>query len=137
MKLSKTSEYSLRILSYMINSDMQVFTAKHLVEVLNVPDKYLRRLMTDMSKKGFIKSIQGREGGYVFAKNANKIFLSDVVEAVEGMDRYKGCIMGHETCSDENPCSLHKTYAPVRDNVLNFLSSTTISELKDININKF
>jgi Rrf2 family protein len=121
----------------MINSDMQVFTAKHLVEVLNVPDKYLRRLMTDMSKKGFIKSIQGREGGYVFAKNANKIYLSDVVEAVEGMDRYKGCIMGHETCSDENPCSLHKTYAPVRDNVLNFLSSTTISELKDNNINKF
>lgn len=137
MKLSKTSEYSLRILSYMINSDMQVFTAKHLVKTLNVPDKYLRRLMTDMSKKGFIKSIQGREGGYVFAKNANRIYLSDVVDAVEGIERYKGCIMGHETCSDENPCSLHKTYAPVRDHLVSFLSNTTILELKDNTIIKY
>ncbi len=121
----------------MINSDMQVFTAKHLAEVLTIPDKYLRRLMTDMSKKGFIKSIQGREGGYVFAKNASKIYLSDVVDAVEGIERYNGCIMGHETCSDENPCSLHNTYAPIRDHLISFLLNTTIAELKDINISKF
>jgi Rrf2 family protein len=137
MRLSKTSEYALRVLSYMINSDMQVFSAKHLVETLDVPDKYLRRLMTDMSKKGFIKSLQGREGGYVFAKNASKIYLSDVVEAVEGMEKYSGCIMGFHRCSDDNPCSLHKTYGPVRDHLVEFLSTTTISALKDHTVLKF
>ena len=85
MKLSKTSEYALRILSFMINSDMQVFTAKYLVENLDMPDKYLRRIMTDMSKKGFIKSLQGRDGGYVFAKNANKIYLLDVPDVFLGL----------------------------------------------------
>jgi len=137
MKLSKTSEYSLRVLSYMVNSDMQVFTAKYLIEELKVPDKYLRRLMTDMSKSGFIKSLQGREGGYVFAKNVNTIFISDVIEAVEGMDKYTGCIMGHDSCSSENPCSLHNSYAPIRDQELAFLSGTSIKELKDTNIRKY
>ncbi len=137
MRLSKTSEYALRVLSFMINSDMQVFTAKYLIESLDVPDKYLRRLMTDMSKKGFIKSLQGREGGYVFAKNANKIFISDVVDAVEGMEKYRGCVMGFNKCSDENPCSLHKAYDPVRERFVNFLISTTISELKDQSVKKF
>ena len=137
MKLSKTSEYALRILSFMINSELQVFSAKYLVEKLGIPDKYLRHLMTNMRKKGFIKSFQGREGGYVFAKNANRIYLSDVIDAVEGMDKYSGCIMGFESCSNEAPCSLHKTYAPVRDNVIGFFSSTTISELKDIDVLKF
>lgn len=136
MKLSKTSEYALRVLSYMINSELQVFSAKHLVEVLDVPNKYLRRLMTDMSKSGFIKSLQGREGGYVFAKNADKIFLADVIDAVEGINKYTGCILGHKHCSDTNPCSLHETYVPIRDNDLDFFSKTNLLMLKDIKIIK-
>ena len=137
MKLSKTSEYALRILSFMINSELQVFSAKYLVEKLGIPDKYLRQLMTNMRKKGFIKSFQGREGGYVFAKNANKIYLSEVIDAVEGMDKYSGCILGFSSCNDDQPCSLHKSFSPVRDSMINFLTTTTISELKDGDIVKF
>jgi len=137
MKLSKTSEYTLRILSFMVNSDLQVFSAKYLIDSLDIPGKYLRHLMTKMSKKGFIKSIQGREGGYVFAKNASKIYLSDVIDSVEGMDKYNGCLMGFENCSDENPCGLHNLYSPVRQNIVDFLSSTKIQDLKNINIQKF
>ena len=121
----------------MINSDKQVFSAKYLVDKLDVPDKYLRRLMTDMSKNGFIKSMQGRDGGYVFAKSPNNIYLSNVVDAVEGMQNYTGCIMGHEQCSSTNPCSLHETYGPIRDELLNFLNTTSINELKNKDIMKF
>jgi len=137
MRLSKTSEYALRILSFMINSDMQVFSARYLIESLDVPDKYLRRLMTDLSKNGFIKSMKGRDGGYVFAKNANKIYLSQVIDAVEGMDRYEGCILGFGDCSDNNPCSLHENYAPIKEQLIQFLSQTTISELKSDKVLKF
>ncbi len=137
MKLSKTSEYALRILSYMINSDLQVFSAKHLAEKLSIPDKYLRRLMTDMSKNGFIKSLQGRDGGYVFAKNADRIYLADVIDAVEGMDKYEGCILGHDKCSDDNPCSLHYSYAPLRDQEINFFYQTSIKALKNSKILKY
>jgi Rrf2 family protein len=121
----------------MINSDMQVFSAKYLIESLQVPDKYLRRLMTDLSKKGFIRSLQGRDGGYVFAKNTNKIYLSQIIDAVEGMEKYEGCILGFSECSDENPCSLHEYWAPIKQQIVDFLSNTTISELKGNNILKF
>ncbi|RUA30281.1 MAG: Rrf2 family transcriptional regulator [Bacteroidetes bacterium] len=137
MRLSKTSEYALRILSFMINSDMQVFSARFLIESLDVPDKYLRRLMTDLSKNGFIKSMKGRDGGYIFAKNANNIYLSQVIDAVEGMDRYEGCILGFGDCSDDNPCSLHENYAPIKEQLIQFLSQTTISELKSNKVLKF
>lgn len=116
---------------------MEVFSAKYLVEQMGVPDKYLRRLMTDMSKKGFIKSLQGREGGYVFAKSARNIYLSEVIEAVEGMDKYCGCILGFESCGNDNPCSLHKTYGPIKEDLIKFLSNTTIWELRDRDVQKF
>ncbi len=137
MKLSKTSEYALRILSFMINSQKQVFSARYLVAHLHIPDKYLRRLMTDMVKNGFIKSIQGREGGYVFAKNADTIHLSEIIDAVEGMEKYTGCLLGFETCSDEDPCSLHKVYAPVKNQMIDLLNTLTIADLKDTGIKKF
>ena len=75
MKLSKTSEYALRILIYMAKEPNKLYTATQLVKELGVSDKYLRRLMTDLSKAGFIKSVQGRDGGYTFMKSTNEIFL--------------------------------------------------------------
>ncbi len=137
MRLSKTSEYALRILSFMINSDTKMFSAKFLINKLDVPDKYLRRLMTDLRKKGFIRSVQGRDGGYIFAKNPDDIYLSQVVDAVEGMHKYQGCILGFGECSDNNPCSLHTKYAPIRNELIRFLSTTTISELKNKDVLKF
>jgi len=127
----KTSEYAIRIFSYMINSDLQVFTAKHLIEKLNIPDKYLRNLLTKLTKAGFIKSIQGREGGYVFVKNANKIYLSDIVDSIEGMQKYEQCILGFKRCDSEKQCALHKKWQPIKNEILNFLKNKTIADLKN------
>ena len=87
MKLSKTSEYALRILIFMAKEPDKLYTAKQLIEELKVSDKYLRRLMTDLSKSGFIQSLQGREGGYTFIKSINEIFfgyLNDVLIEEDG-----------------------------------------------------
>ena len=137
MILSKTSQYAIRVLSYMINSDMQVFSAQYLINNLNIPDKYIRQLLTTLSKKGFIKSIHGGEGGYVFAKNANKIYLVDIIDSVEGTDKYTGCLLGFPECSDGNPCTLHQKWAPVRDQLMDFLQKTTLAEVKNSDIHKF
>ena len=93
--------------------------------------------MTKLTKSGFILSLKGREGGYVFARNANKIHLVEVVDAVEGIDKYTGCILGFDCCSDENPCSLHHAYAPIRDHFVDFLSTQTIADLKNSEVRKF
>ena len=137
MKLSKTSGYTIRLLSYMINSELQVFRAGYLSDKLGIPDKYLRKILTDLSKSGFIKSIRGREGGYVFAKNANKRTLWSVIDSIEDINNYTGCVLGFDECSDENPCSLHKAYEPVKERLINFLKTTTIADLKNENIVKF
>ncbi len=121
----------------MINSDLQVFPAQYLIEKLDIPDKYLRQLLTTLSRKKFIKSIRGRDGGYVFARNANRIYLSEIIDAVEGMEKYRGCLLGFSECKDDHPCSLHKKWAPIREQLLDFLSNTTLAEVKKAHITKF
>lgn len=137
MKLSSTSEYALRILSYMARSPEELYPAGFLVKKLNISDKYLRRLMTDLSKAGFIRSIKGREGGYIFAKKISEIHLSEIIDAVEGMEKYMGCVLGFGECSDENPCVMHSTWVPVRQQLIDTFRHKRLSDLNFEKINKY
>lgn len=137
MKLSKTSEYALRILAFMAKDPSQLYSAKYLVETLAISDKYLRRLMTDLTHAGFIKSTQGRDGGYAFVKSPGHILLADVVEAVEGMSKYSGCVLGFDKCSDANPCVMHSTWVNVRTGFVNVFTSKSLADLDFNEINKY
>ncbi len=136
MKLSKTADYSLRILSFMAKKPEQLHTAKELVAKLNISDKYLRRLMTKLSKSGFIKSVQGREGGYRFVQPVEQIYLSQIIDAVDGLDKYMGCILGFGECSDDNPCALHKKWSFVREEIMNLFKTTSIAEMAKKDVQK-
>ena len=137
MKLSNTSKYALRILSFMAKEPKLLYSAKYLVSQLNISDKYLRRLMTDLSKAGFIRSIQGREGGYRFSKKIEQIFLSDIIDAVEGMNKYLGCVLGFEKCSNENPCVMHSTWKGVREEFIKVFQTKSLADLNFEDINKY
>lgn len=137
MKFSNTSEYALRILCFMAKDAEKLYSAKYLIDELKISDKYLRRLMTNLTKSGFISSIQGRDGGYKFLKKTNEIYLADVINSVEGMDKYTGCALGFCECSEENPCVLHSTWSPVREEFLKTFNSKTIQDLDITTVSKF
>lgn len=93
--------------------------------------------MTDLKKSGFIKSTQGRDGGYEFVKRPEEIYLADVINAVEGMQKYMGCALGFDKCRDDNPCVMHNTWVPVRDEFLRVFTTKTIKDLDIDLVNKF
>ena len=136
MKLSKTSEYAIRILSFMAKNENELFSAKYLIEKLKISDKYLRRLMTNLSKAGLIKSIQGKNGGYLFARKADEIFISNIIDAVEGYDKYFGCILGFGECCDDNPCAMHNVWVKTREQLIKTFNKTSLFDLNISNINK-
>lgn len=137
MKLTKTSEYALRILAFMATDEDRLFTARYLVSKLKISDKYLRRLMTDLTRAGLILSIQGRDGGYRFAKRTEEIRLADVINVVEGMNTYSGCVLGFCNCSDENPCAMHDIWVSIRTEFLKVFEETNLKSLDFNKITKY
>lgn len=137
MKLSKTSEYALRILAFMAKEPNELYSAKYLIETLHISDKYLRQLMTDLTKAGLIYSVQGREGGYSFAKPPSEIYLSDIIDSVEGMKKYMGCILGFDHCSDDNPCVMHHVWVNGRDKFLKTFTGRTLDKLDFNGVSKY
>jgi len=137
MKLSNTSEYAIRILGFMARDSSQLYSAKYLVEKLGISDKYLRRIMTDLSKAGFINSKQGRDGGYSFAKPIEDIYLYDIIDSVEGIEKYKRCLLGFDDCSDENPCAIHSKWGEIRKNIFKVFETTNLKEIADSGNTRF
>lgn len=135
MTLSKTTEYALRILTLMVSDTEKMYSSAYLYSKLKIPKKYLQRLLTDLSKNGLIKSVQGRNGGYVFAKKIESIFVSDIIDAVEGFKKEPSCFFGFETCALDAPCVMHDVWSASQEELIKLLSTTRLIDLKNKNLN--
>jgi Rrf2 family transcriptional regulator, iron-sulfur cluster assembly transcription factor len=52
-----------------------------------------------------------------------------VVEPIERVSRWSGCVLGHRDRSDEAPCAIHDRWKQVRTAYLRMLARTTLAEL--------
>ena len=134
MFISKTSEYALRILSYMAFHTETQLSAQKLYEELQIPRRYLMRLLTDLSKSGFITSTLGRSGGYVFARPLNTIYFSEIIDSVEGLLSFEVCVLGNTSCPVDKPCVMHQLWDKPKQAFLQTIRTTTLADLKNKNV---
>ena len=131
MILSKTTEYALSVLSFMATRNHGMYAAELLHQELQIPRQYLRRLLTDLSKKGFIVSTRGRNGGFVFAPDVSTINIAQVIDAMEGADAMNTCLLGFTACIVDHPCVMHDLWTESRSNMIATLTKTTLADLNE------
>lgn len=129
MRFSRTTEYALRTLAFMSQAEKRPYSSRALHRQLRIPQKYLQRLLTDLTKHRLIDSTRGRAGGYVIAKGLKKITLLDVVEAVEGFERDPRCFFGFSTCPLKTPCTMHDRWSKQHRALLRLLTNTRLADL--------
>ncbi|MEN8251075.1 MAG: Rrf2 family transcriptional regulator [Bacteroidota bacterium] len=132
MNLSNTSKYAIRALSFMALSDKEIVSASAIIDELQTSDKYTRSLMTKLVKAGLVTAVRGRSGGYRFRKTPDRIYLKDIVNAVEDISKYFVCILGHDDCKQENLCELHEEWSKIRKSLQEFFENTNLAKLHDI-----
>jgi Rrf2 family iron-sulfur cluster assembly transcriptional regulator len=131
MNFSLTTEYSLRILSFMATSNEDIFSAEFLYSKLKIPRRYLRRLLTDLSKAGFLTATRGRKGGFVFARDISTIYLSEIIETMEGIPESSRCILGFSFCIAGKPCVMHDQWIGAQEKITNVLKGTSLGILRE------
>ena len=129
MNLSKTTKYAFRILGHMAKDEKSLYSAQQLHKDIDIPERYLRRLLTDLSKSGFIKSIQGRHGGFTFARDVSEITLMEIVDSIDGKDSIDGCILGYEVCAFDYSCPMHDVWEETKRKVIKTLTETSLKDI--------
>ena len=130
MEFTKTTEYALRILSFMAMDETKLYSAKDLYENLQIPFRYLRKMLTTLSKSGLMTSVQGKSGGYRIAKKLSDIYLLDIIRAVGDDHINNTCFFGFENCAFMKKCAMHDKWTLVRENINHILTTTNLAEIK-------
>ncbi|MDX2362618.1 MAG: Rrf2 family transcriptional regulator [Crocinitomicaceae bacterium] len=133
--LSKKTKYGLKALTYIAkrseDSPVQIAT---IAESENISHKFLESILLTLKKAGILNSKKGKGGGYLLAKPAIEIPMTDVIRALEGPIAMVPCVSlnFYEKCDDcpnEDLCSVHKLMIQVRDQTLEVLKNNTLADL--------
>ena len=136
MHFSKTTEYAIRVLSYLCRYKEKPHSVAFLHNELDLPYKYLTKLMTELEKKELVSSLRGRDGGFVLKGDANRIFLAQILEAIGEPLEQKRCILGFEQCNAKNPCALHDAWLNPKKMIEEMLQNTSLASLVETKTTK-
>lgn len=131
MILSRTTEYALSVLAFMATRDEELYPADYLCSELKIPRQYLRRLLTDLSKKGFVAGSRGRNGGFVFARDLSSITFAQIIDSMEGEDAMNSCLLGFTACIADKPCAMHELWTDARSRMVETLRNTSLADLRE------
>jgi Rrf2 family protein len=130
MLYSATIEYALRALAHIATLEPgQRILARDLAAATDVPRQFLGKILHRLAKVDLLDSAKGRGGGFRFQRPAGEIIVSDVVEALEGGDITKVCVLGLDECNDEQPCPMHDQWKVFRAALSERVYAMTIADL--------
>ncbi|PQJ22866.1 Rrf2 family transcriptional regulator [Tenacibaculum sp. SG-28] len=133
--LSKKTKYGIKALTFIAKQEkgtkVQIATIS---EEENISHKFLESILLTLRKAGLLASKKGKGGGYYLLKEAAEIKMTDVIRTLEGPIAMVPCVSLNfyekcDDCPDEEACSVHKLMIQVRDNTLQVLRNTTLSDL--------
>jgi Rrf2 family protein len=128
--IGKTGVHAIRALTQLTGLPAgQSMGAAQIAEQIDAPPNYLSKLLRILARRGVLESHKGPGGGFRLARAAAEIRLLDVVEPIEPVTRWNGCILRQKGCSEEDPCAIHDRWKQLRDGYLAMLSETTIADL--------
>jgi Rrf2 family protein len=128
--LSKTGLHAARAVVALARlPDGTYAGAARIAQEIGAPQNYLGKLLKALAEEGLVESQKGLGGGFRLARDPQEISLLDIVEPIEHISRWSGCILGRPACSESEPCAIHNRWKAVRDAYLRMLQRTTVAEL--------
>ena len=91
----------------------------------------MSKVLQKLVRKGLLVSHAGPNGGYALARDAERISVIDVIEALEGPVQLTPCESADD-CEQLHLCSIRDPLRAIKEKVVNVLVDTTIQELAGI-----
>lgn len=128
MLFSKTCEYGLQAMILLATEDRKMGITE-ISEKQGLPSHYLSKILQNLVKAKILESAKGPNGGFWLAKTANNIRMSQIIDAIDGMETFEKCGLGLKVCDSKNPCAIHHQIQPLREGIVNVFYKNTLSEI--------
>ena len=128
---SKTVQYAIHSVIYIglhSSKDFHI-NLQEIAKKLDIPKHFLGKILQRLAKHNILKSMKGPNGGFSINRNINKLYLSEIIEAVDGKKSLNQCVLGFQDCSEDRPCPIHPFVKDIKTNKNTMLLTTSIGEI--------
>lgn len=132
MRVSKRTDYALRALFTLVDHYRGApIPIRELARRNDVPKRFLEQIMLDLKAQGWVGSVAGIRGGYVLAKNPEKVTMGDVVRHFDGVLAPIECVSvtGYKRCSQEPFCRFRRVFLDARNYIADVMDRATLAEV--------
>lgn len=127
---SRQCEYALQAVLYLaLKPAGEMTSIKDLTDKLDIPYHFLAKILQDLTRKDLLVSHKGPSGGFALAMPPKDITLLSIIDAVDGIEFTKSCVLGFPECSGVNPCAVHEQWGALRDGIQSMLVNKNVEQL--------
>jgi Rrf2 family protein len=126
MNISNKSQYGLRAMVLLAKSYKlkQIISTKEISQKEGVPFDFLEKILSNLEKAKLVKGKKGIGGGYVLAKNLNKITAKDIVKTLENT-----IAVNCSFCGKSKKCLAKNVWRKIDIAIDKTLKSITLADL--------
>jgi Rrf2 family nitric oxide-sensitive transcriptional repressor len=128
VNLKTQTDYALRTLLYLAFVDEKV-TAERIADAYRISKDHLVKVIQQLARLGYVRSLPGRTGGVKLAKPAGQINLADVISDFEGRQGVLACVSDPTVCNLEPGCLLRVQLIKAERAFYDTLRPFTIADL--------
>lgn len=130
MRLTRQTNYAIRMLMYCAANDGQLSRIGEIAKSYSVSELFLFKILQPLTKAGLIETVRGRNGGIRLGKPASAITLVDVVKVTEDNFAMAECFENDfSDCPLVDSCSLNSALRKALGAFFDVLAEYSIEDL--------
>ncbi|MGH7139107.1 MAG: Rrf2 family transcriptional regulator [Pirellulales bacterium] len=128
MRLTLHTDYALRTLIRVAIADGKLITIEDIAQSFEVSKQHLMKVVNDLSRKGYVDTVRGRNGGIRLRRRPRDISDGQVARDTEDLDMI-GCLGQRGYCPIQRVCVLRGVISDATEAFLAVLDTYTLADL--------
>ncbi|MCS7250444.1 MAG: Rrf2 family transcriptional regulator [candidate division WOR-3 bacterium] len=130
MKITTILRYGLRLMIEMAKSyQREPLSLRIIAKKQKIPIKYAEKIIHLLLRAGLVKSVRGKEGGYLLALKPKEIKVLDIFRALEGEIYLVDCVLNPKVCQRSKYCEARRLWQLLSESWQRILNKLTLKSL--------
>ena len=137
LKLSKKTDYAIILLAHLGEQEAPV-SAQEVANFYRLPYPMVANILKQLVSSGLIDSTRGQLGGYVLARSAEDINLSEIIQITDSTFELVECVHDEDLCKVHQSCPTRRPLIAIHQKIQQFVEETTLAAIiEDAGTNNF
>ena len=102
---------------------------REIADEMNIPQKYLSRLLAQLVRADILQATAGQSGGYQLSRSPGKIHMLEVIQAVQEPIELTRCVLDGIPCRPHASCAVHGSWQKAQNAMRRELKNTNFATL--------